>query len=410
MSDWQVVPFVRCMVSQVDYRGATPRKTDSGVQLVTARNVRQGWIDYESSREFVDPVEYATIMRRGTPVRGDLLLTMEAPLGNVALIDREDIALAQRIIKFRVDTRIALPEFIVFAVQSIGFQNQLMTRATGSTALGLKASKLPELRLALPPLAEQRVIVEFLSRENARVDILIGEQHRLIDMLRERRDAQWASDFDRLTGRAPLIQIRRLIDSIVDGPFGSSLTSRHYVDNGARVIRLGNIGINEFRNDDAAYISLDYAAELTSHAVVPGDVVVAGLGDEKMPLGRAAVVPDIGPAIVKADCYRVRPKAAVLPAYLAWALSAPPTRNQISLLARGATRARLNTSVVREVRIPVPLASEQREIVERSGQQLFKIDTLIAETERFIELARERRAGLITAAVTGQVDVRGEVA
>ena len=67
--------------------------------LVTARNVRNGTIDYAASQEFVDPADAEEIMRRGTPHLGDLLFTTEAPLGQVALVDREDVALAQRIIK-----------------------------------------------------------------------------------------------------------------------------------------------------------------------------------------------------------------------------------------------------------------------------------------------------------------------
>jgi type I restriction enzyme S subunit len=76
------------------------------------------------------------------------------------------------------------------------------------------------------------------------------------------------------------------------------------------------------------------------------------------------------------------------------------------LLARGATRARLNTKVVQQVEIPVPDRATQAEIVARSSAAIKKIDVLIAESERFIELSRERRAALITAAVTGQIDVR----
>jgi type I restriction enzyme S subunit len=172
------------------------------------------------------------------------------------------------------------------------------------------------------------------------------------------------------------------------------------------VIRLGNVGINEFKDHDSAFIPIEYADELEAHAVVAGDVVVAGLGDDRMPLGRAAVVPDLGAAIVKADCYRLRPNDLVSPQYLAWVMSAPQTGSQIMLLARGATRARLNTKVVQQVEIPVPDRATQAEIVARSSAAIKKIDVLIAESERFIELSRERRAALITAAVTGQIDVR----
>jgi type I restriction enzyme S subunit len=183
------VPFVRCMTEQVDYRGATPRKTDDGVQLVTARNVKGGWIDYETSQEFVDPAEYAEIMHRGLPQTGDLLFTMEAPLGNVAVVDREDIALAQRVIKWSVDRSKAEPRFLMYAALGDDFQEQLLARATGSTALGVKASKLPELRIDLPSLEEQRSIITYLDEQTAKIDILMTETEGFIELSRERRSA-----------------------------------------------------------------------------------------------------------------------------------------------------------------------------------------------------------------------------
>ena len=266
--------------------------------------------------------------------------------------------------------------------------------------------ELSEAPWLLPPIDEQRAIANYLDRETVRIDTLIEEQERLIELLRERRDSSWDADVDAARKVGELLPVRRVIASIADGPFGSSLTSAHYVDQGARVIRLGNIGTNEFKDRDAVFISKQYAEELEAHAVVAGDVVVAGLGDDKMPLGRAAVVPDLGPAIVKADCYRLRPNDSVSPQYLAWVMSAPQTRAQIMLLARGATRARLNTKVAQQVEIPLPNRQAQAEIVATSAAEISKIDRLIAESERFIELSRERRAALITAAVTGQIDVR----
>ena len=138
--------------------------------------------------------------------------------------------------------------------------------------------------------------------------------------------------------------------------------------------------------------------------------MIAGLGDEKMPLGRATVVPpSLGPAIVKADCYRARPNHLVDPNYLAAALSAPQTRRQIALLARGSTRARLNTKVVKQVIIPVPRLEDQRSIVASLEATMLKTDRLMAEADRLIALAQERRSALITAAVTGQIDVGAAV-
>jgi type I restriction enzyme, S subunit len=187
--DWKVVPFTRITKGRVDYRGATPTKTDAGVQLITARNIKPGKIDYETSEEFVAADEYEQIMRRGRPQIGDVLLTMEAPLGNIALVDRVDVAFAQRLVKFRLDESIADARFVCFAMNSLYFQHELQSRGTGSTAIGLKASKLVDLRFLLPPLSEQRSIAEYLENQTTKFDVLANSTNKAIELLLERRAA-----------------------------------------------------------------------------------------------------------------------------------------------------------------------------------------------------------------------------
>ncbi len=299
------------------------------------------------------------------------------------------------------------PAFYDYLYRSTPYVMEMtrLSRGIWSSRLRLYPDVFLRMAIPVPPPEEQRAIADYLDNETARIDTLIEEQQRLIEMLLERRDSAWAACVETARRLGRPVTGRRVIESIVDGPFGSSLTSAHYSDEGARVIRLGNIGVNEFKDGDAAFIPLDYAEELEAHAVEQGDVVVAGLGDDKMPLGRAAVVPALGRAIVKADCYRLRPNEQVSAAYLAWVMSAPQTRSQIMLLARGSTRARLNTKVVQQVEIPLPERNTQDALVAQSDAETAKIDRLIAESERFVELARERRVALITAAVTGQIDV-----
>jgi len=184
---WEVWPFVRCTIERADYRGATPEKVDSGIFLVTAKNVRKGWIDYGASKEYVRASEYSKIMRRGLPRKGDVLLTMEAPLGHVALIDREDIALAQRVIRFRLHPGRLLPQFALLCLNATYFQNQLQMRATGSTAQGIKASKLPQLFVACPAIQEQEQIVDQIDLECAPLNRFISRLEREIELLREYR-------------------------------------------------------------------------------------------------------------------------------------------------------------------------------------------------------------------------------
>lgn len=184
---WEIRAFSRCAIERADYRGATPAKTESGIFLVTARNVRKGAIDYQISKEYVAESDYATVMRRGLPKIGDVLLTMEAPLGNVALVDREDVAFAQRVVRFRMDPRKFVPEFVLNSMLSSYFQIQLLSRGTGSTALGIKASKLPQLQILCPPVFEQNQILEHIRREVAPLDDQVDRARAEIELLREYR-------------------------------------------------------------------------------------------------------------------------------------------------------------------------------------------------------------------------------
>jgi type I restriction enzyme, S subunit len=165
----------------IDYRGKTPTKTESGVPLITAKNVRRGFINREP-REFIAESAYATWMTRGFPKLGDLLFTTEAPLGNVGTIDIEEpFALAQRVICFSLYEGKMSGALSIF-LQSPWMQSVLSERATGVTAQGIKSARLQVIPLPLPPLAEQSRIV-------ARVESL----RSLCADLRERLSASQAT-------------------------------------------------------------------------------------------------------------------------------------------------------------------------------------------------------------------------
>ncbi|UCA51847.1 restriction endonuclease subunit S [Streptomyces sp. WA6-1-16] len=202
----------------------------------------------------------------------------------------------------------------------------------------------------------------------------------------------------------PVTPFRRFIKSLTDGPFGSSLTSSHYSNEGARVIRLGNIGSAEFRSSDEAYIPLEYFHELQHHEVKPGDLIIAGLGDSNHPVGRACLAPEsLGPAIVKADCFRARlDESRLTHRYAAWALSSSAVSQQIRTLTRGTTRTRINLDVVREIQVPMPLLGEQHRIAEFLDAETARIDSLSEARNRQLALLNERTSTLIFDAVRGR--------
>jgi type I restriction enzyme S subunit len=142
----------------IDYRGRTPQKVASGISLITAKNVRYGFINREPY-EYITEEDYDLWMTRGFPKKNDLLFTTEAPLGNIAIVDIEEkFALAQRVICFQLHNP-GLAPFLRVLIMSASFQEQLLEQATGMTATGIKASKLKEVPVPIPPLAEQKRIV-----------------------------------------------------------------------------------------------------------------------------------------------------------------------------------------------------------------------------------------------------------
>lgn len=163
----------------IDYRGKTPPKSDSGVRLVTAKVVKGGRI-HDEPAEFIAADFYDEWMRRGLPQKFDVLLTTEAPLGEVAILrDESRIALAQRIILLRAKPDLLDPVYLFYALQSDFGQAELKARASGTTVLGIKQSELRKVRLPIFTLPIQRRIAGFLSA----YDELIENSRRRIKIL-----------------------------------------------------------------------------------------------------------------------------------------------------------------------------------------------------------------------------------
>lgn len=191
-------------------------------------------------------------------------------------------------------------------------------------------------------------------------------------------------------------------NSITDGPFGSNLKTAHYTGSGPRVIRLGNIGDGKFI-DEQTFISEDHYETLIRHAVATGDIVVASLGTE---LPRSFVVPPwLPPAIVKADCIRVRLHPEVEPRYVNFFLNSPQCRGAASDLIHGVGRPRLGLGAIRELRVPLAPLAEQRRIVDTIEAQFSRLDT--AETS----LARSlKRLGVLRGELLARtIDWRGDL-
>ena len=144
----------------IDYRGKTPNKIHEGVRLITASNIKQGRMDH-SKKVFISNEEYLTRQSRGISKKGDILFTTEAPLGNIAIADIDNYSTGQRVITLQ--SKKGNNKLYMYFMLSPYFQKLLVSQATGTTAQGIKAARLKELVIPVPPEGEQERILNKLA-------------------------------------------------------------------------------------------------------------------------------------------------------------------------------------------------------------------------------------------------------
>jgi type I restriction enzyme S subunit len=188
-TNWQLLQLRRVVDRFVDYRGQTPEKVESGIPLITARNIKNGIVDLSLSEEFMRKEDYGAWMVRGWPKKGDVLITTEAPLGEAAQIVDTNVALAQRIILLKAKKSLMTNEYLKYHFLSGFGQGELWSNSSGSTASGIKAERFKGTLVLVPPVQEQMRIVQFLDRTIEVLEKPLGLIKASIDNLREYRTA-----------------------------------------------------------------------------------------------------------------------------------------------------------------------------------------------------------------------------
>jgi type I restriction enzyme S subunit len=176
-------------INFIDYRGKTPAKTESGLRLITAKNVKMGYLQ-ETPMEFVAPKSYDAWMTRGIPRRGDVLFTTEAPLANVAQLDTDaKVVFAQRIIIMQPDASKIDSTFLKYLLLSQPVQQRINMKGTGATVKGIKASLLKTIEISfLKSLSQQGQIVvklDALTEETQRLESVYQQKLAALEELKK---------------------------------------------------------------------------------------------------------------------------------------------------------------------------------------------------------------------------------
>ncbi|MCM8621764.1 MAG: restriction endonuclease subunit S [Candidatus Accumulibacter sp.] len=155
----------------IDYRGKTPEKSDAGVRLITAKNVRDGVINVEPA-EFISEETYSWWMSRGYPQSGDVLFTTEAPLGNIAVLRTDEpIAIGQRLIAIR-PREMLRSDYLSWALRQDVIQRDIFSRATGSTVKGIRSAELVQVRVPIANYDDQLKFERIVASVNHQKEVM----------------------------------------------------------------------------------------------------------------------------------------------------------------------------------------------------------------------------------------------
>ena len=187
------------MESIIDYRGKTPDKTTAGIPLITAKVIKGGRI--ETPSEFIAADAYEEWMRRGIPQAGDVVITTEAPLGEVAQLPKGKVALAQRVITLSGKKGLVDNTFLKYLLLSRPFQEDLEARATGTTVVGIKQSVLRKIDLAFPSFLDQKAIAHILGTLDDKIE-LNRKTNETLEAMAKALFKSWFVDFDPVRAKA----------------------------------------------------------------------------------------------------------------------------------------------------------------------------------------------------------------
>jgi type I restriction enzyme S subunit len=395
----------------------SPFITDEGVRLLQTGNVGTGHYKEQGFRYISEETFDALNCTEVNP--GDILICRLAePVGRACIAPDLGVRMITS-----VDVCIMKPSddhdrrFLVYLLSSPEYLGFMEGQCRGGTRDRVSRSFLGSVRIPVPPLPEQAAIAAFLDRETAKIDALVEEQKRLIELLKEKRQAvishavtkglnpdapmkdtgiDWLGKVPEHWSLSPLKRVApKVTVGIVVNP------SAYITEEGLPFIYGGDIEEGKIHIQRARRISaIDSQAQLKTQ-LEPGDLLTVRVGAP----GITAVVPEECRGGNCASVMLIR-RGSFNSEWLCYVMNSRSVRYQVEVVQYGAAQEQFNISHAVEFIIPVPPRREQDEIAQFLVKQDEAVDAMIGDSKQSICLLTERRAALISAAVTGKIDLR----
>lgn len=427
---WEVAQLKRLATIRYGI-GEPPNYHLAGTPLVRATNIHAGKL-FDEGMVFVDPTEIPE-QRIVWLIGGDIIVVRSgAYTGDSAIISKD---FGPSIAGFDMVLRChsAQPQFIQFALLSKYLKDgQIDLEKMRAAQPHLNSEELGASLVVLPNAKEQTRIAEFLDQETAKIDELVAEQQRLMELLKEKRQAVISHAVTKgLNPKAPMKpsgnqwlgevpehwEVKRLKhvkaneeNAFVDGPFGSNLKSEHFVDNGDIYVIESNFATQgRLETSELKTITRKHFNTISRSETREGDIIIAKIGAQ---YGKSSILPKIDkPAVVSGNSLKLTINQQLCDVkFVNWYLANIKELGVMEDIVNATAQPALSLGEMNDLPMLVPPRAEQVAIVYYLNERLEELDTMTTEAQRAIDLLQERRTALISAAVTGQIDVRNAIA
>lgn len=313
-----------------------------------------------------------------------------------------------------------VPGYLCRLIQSDVFVQRIMAHSVGVSYPAINASDMGKFAIPVPPLDEQRAIAAFLDRETAKIDELIAKKQQVLTLANEQSSVRIDRVICRgVSGGRPtrdsgspywgavpnhwgFVELRRLTPDARPIMYGIVLPGPN-VDDGVFIVKGGNCQPGRLKPEQLYKTTFEIEAGYVRSRLKADDIVYAIRGG----IGDAEIVPaSLEGANLTQDAARISPRDDICPR---WLLHCVRTRSFFGMLEAGATGATIRGINIRDLKrslLPLPPLSEQVAIAKAADHILEQHDELIAMLKSGLQKLNTYRSALISAAVTGQIDVR----
>jgi type I restriction enzyme S subunit len=387
-------------VAEVRYGlGQPPPPAVDGTPILRATNIERGKIN----RSGMMYANRSDLPLHRTPLLevGEILVVRSGAYTGDSAIVTAEWAGAVPGYDLRLTVRSVDARFLAYQLLSDRVLGQIELAKMRAAQPHLNAEDLGDVTIAVAGPRDECAIADFLDVETARIDRLIRARRRMLALIAERLDASISHVLDRPDWPSmPLKWLTMVTVGIVIRP------SELYEDSGVPCLRGFNVRPSQISDIDLAYISAQSNAANRKSMLGDGDVVVVRTGRA----GSAAVVPDWAVGGNCVDLLIVKRATNLEPRFLEAVLNSAVIRRQIIEQSVGALQAHFNTASLASLRVPAPARRGQLEAIDQIDTARVDAESMAHTLTRQIELLQERRQALITAAVTGQLEIPGVAA